>query len=96
MDYPIQTPGQLAAHLRAFRQAKGLTQATLGQALGVGQARVARIEGNPTSISVDQFLQLLSALGLQMVLSPMNSAESKAREPAPPPYRSTPSGEGDW
>jgi len=96
MDYPIQTPGQLSAHLRAFRQAKGMSQATLGQALGVGQARVARIEGDPTSISVDQLLKLLSALGIQMVLSPMKGAVLQASEPEPPPYRSTKSGEGDW
>lgn len=93
MDYPIQTPAQLSAHLRALRQAKGMNQTTVGQALGVGQARIARIEADPTSISVDQLLKLLSVLGMQMVLSPMKSADHQASEPAPPPGNA---GEGDW
>lgn len=94
MDYHIQTPAQLSAHIRALRQAKGMTQATLGQALGVGQARIARIEADPTSISVDQLLKLLSVLGIQMVLSPIKGVEHQAGEPSPPPYGKA--GKGDW
>ncbi len=70
MDYPIQTDGQLAAHLRALRKARGLSQMQLGAALGVGQTRIARIERDPSAISVEQFLALLGALGVQMVLRP--------------------------
>ena len=95
MDYTIQTPSQLSAHLRALRQAKSLSQAGLGQILGVGQARVARIEADPTSISVDQFLRLLSALDAQMVLS-TTAGTAKAAEPSAPPYRRAKSGQGDW
>lgn len=68
MDYPIQSPGQLSAHLRALRKARGLNQVQLGAALGVGQARIARIERDPTAVSVEQFLGLLGVLGVQMVL----------------------------
>jgi HTH-type transcriptional regulator / antitoxin HipB len=68
MDYPIQSPGQLSAHLRSLRKARGLNQVQLGAALGVGQARIARIERDPTAVSVEQFLGLLGALGVQMVL----------------------------
>ena len=68
MDYVIQTPLQLSSHLRALRKARGLSQASLGLALGVGQTRVARIEGSPTAISVEQLLEVLSALGVQLVL----------------------------
>ena len=70
MDYPIQSPGQLSSHLRALRKARGLSQAQLGAVLGVGQTRITRIEHDPTAISVEQFLGLLSALGVQMVLRP--------------------------
>ena len=70
MDYPIQSPAQLSSHLRALRKARGLSQAQLGAVLGVGQTRVARIEHDPTAISVEQFLGILSALGVQMVLRP--------------------------
>lgn len=68
MDYPIQSPGQLSAHLRSLRKARGLNQVQLGAVLGVGQTRIARIERDPSAVSVEQFLELLGALGVQMVL----------------------------
>lgn len=71
MDYTIQTPAQLATHLRALRKAKGLSQAQLGELLGVDQTRIARIERNPTSISVEQLLKILTTLGVRLVLSPL-------------------------
>ena len=70
MDYLIQSHGQLSSHLRALRKARGLSQAQLGAALGVGQSRITRIEHEPTAISVEQFLGLLGVLGVQMVLRP--------------------------
>ncbi len=62
MDYPIHLTSQLREHLRALRKARGLTQAALGRLLGVGQARIAEIEGNPGAVSVDQLMKVLSAL----------------------------------
>ena len=70
MDYPIQSPGQLSAHLRSLRKSRGLNQVQLGAVLGVGQTRIARIERDPTAVSVEQFLAVLGALGVQMVLRP--------------------------
>ena len=70
MDYPIQSLGQLSAHLRSLRKSRGLNQVQLGAVLGVGQTRIARIERDPTAVSVEQFLALLGALGVQMVLRP--------------------------
>lgn len=74
MDYPIQSPGQLSAHLRSLRKSRGLNQVQLGAVLGVGQTRIARIERDPTAVSVAQFLALLGALGVQMVLRPNGPA----------------------
>lgn len=68
MDYPIPFAGQLSAHLRALRKMRGLSQAQLGALLGVGQTRITRIERDPASVSVEQFLAVLAALGAQMVL----------------------------
>jgi HTH-type transcriptional regulator/antitoxin HipB len=61
-QFPIQNSKQLASHLRSLRRSLGLTQAQLGQRLGLEQARIAKIERNPGSISVDQLLEILSAL----------------------------------
>ena len=81
MDYPIQSAGQLSAHLRSLRKSRGLSQAQLGAVLGVGQTRVARIERDPTAVSVEQFLDLLGALRVQMVLR-SNSPRAVAEPPA--------------
>ncbi len=81
MDYPIQSPGQLSAHLRSLRKSRGLNQVQLGAVLGVGQTRIARIERDPTAVSVEQFLALLGALGVQMVLR-ANGPGSVADAPA--------------
>lgn len=92
MDFPIQSPGQLSAHLRSLRKARGLNQVQLGAALGVGQTRIARIERDPTAVSVEQFLALLGALSVQMVLrangpapvanAPESTSDTKSTRPA--------------
>ena len=93
MGYTLQVPSQLSSHLRALRKAKGLSQAELGKRLGLSQARMARIEGDPLSISVEQLLQVFVALGVQLILQP---------RPADPPGTSTSTpaddeaASGDW
>src|SRR3954469_16233201 len=84
MDYPLQTPSQLSIHLRALRKARGLSQAELGARLGVGQTRVARIEGNPTAVSVEQLLEVLGALGVRMVLQDIRPSETEASAKSAP------------
>ena len=86
-EYPIQSPGQLANHLRAWRKVRGLSQAQLGALLGVGQTRVARIEREPTSVSVAQFLEVLNALAVQMVLRPSDAVTAKAAPKASAKHR---------
>jgi HTH-type transcriptional regulator / antitoxin HipB len=68
MNYLVHFPSQLREHLRALRKARGLTQAALGQLVGVGQARIAEIENNPGVVSVDQLMKVLSALRASMLL----------------------------
>ena len=71
MGQRLQIPSQLSSHLRALRKAKGWSQAELGRRLGLSQARVARIEGEPLSISVEQLLRVLAALDVGVALEPM-------------------------
>ena len=68
MDYAIRLADQLREHLRALRKQRGLTQAQLGEQLGIGQARVAEIEARPGVVSVDQLMRILSTLGATLVL----------------------------
>lgn len=67
----IQTPGQLAAHLRSLRKARGLTQKQLGELIGIDQPRVAKIERDPRLISVGQLLKVLSVLRARVSLQPL-------------------------
>lgn len=82
MDYTIQTPLQLSSHLRALRRARGLSQVALGRLLGVGQTRVARIEGDPTAISVEQLIEVLAALNVRLVLRDTHDAPTADTAPA--------------
>lgn len=85
MGYAIRLADQLRAHLRALRKERGLTQAQLGQRLGLGQARIAEIEAKPGLVSVDQLVQILSALGATLVLRELGEGAASsvvtAREP---------------
>lgn len=81
MDYPIRLADQLRAHLRSLRKQRGLTQAQLGQRLGIGQVRVAEIEARPGLVSVEQLVRLLSALGAGLVVRDLEGASASA-EPA--------------
>ena len=62
MSLLIQTPSQLAPHLRALRIAKGWSQEQLGVKLSLSQGRIARIEKDPLNVSVGQLLKVLNAL----------------------------------
>ncbi len=66
--YPVDTPQQLRTILRSLRQASGLTQAQLGQRLGVTQKRIARIEAAPEVTSYDQIARMVTAMGYRLVI----------------------------
>lgn len=77
--FPIQTHEQLSVHIRSLRKLRGLTQSQLGARLGVKQARIADIERNPGSVSVDQLIQVLHALDARLQL-----VDTHAYAPAAP------------
>jgi HTH-type transcriptional regulator/antitoxin HipB len=64
----LQTPAQLSQHLKALRKRRGFTQAQLATRLGVKQARYAFIENHPDTVSTAQLLDLLAALGVEVLL----------------------------
>ena len=68
MTYPVDTPVQLRAVLRALRQTRSLTQEQAGKLLGVNQRRAAKIEGNPGVTSFAQISRLVSALGGRLLI----------------------------
>jgi len=76
---PIHTADQLSVHIKSLRKARGLTQAQLGERIGVKQVRVADIERAPGSVSLDQLLQVLYALDARLLLA--DAPPHKASEP---------------
>jgi HTH-type transcriptional regulator/antitoxin HipB len=74
----LQTPAQLSNHLRSFRKARGLTQAALGQLVGLDQTRIAKIERDPRLVSVGQLLKLLAVLHVRVLLQPVSDKPQAA------------------
>lgn len=94
MNHPVATAPQLRAVLKGLRKARDLSQAQVGQLLGVNQKRAARIEANPGVTSFDQIARLVTALGGRLVVelpeeptaaaTPAKTAAKKSSKAAKP------------
>ena len=81
MNYPIDTPAQARAVLRALRHGRGFSQAQVGQLLGVSQKRVARIESAPDRTSFDQIAKLVAILCGRVVIEDTGPSVPKKQKP---------------
>lgn len=80
MSQPIRTSGQLGPALRALREARGWSQAALGERLGLSQERVSAIERRPERITVQQLLTVLMALDAELAV------QTRQRPASPGPW----------
>lgn len=80
MNYPVATSPQLRAVLRGLRKSRGLSQAQVGQLLGVNQKRAARIESAPGVTSFDQIARLAAALGGRVVIEVPDASPPPAKK----------------
>ncbi|KAF3999829.1 helix-turn-helix domain-containing protein [Glaciimonas immobilis] len=90
MMLTLTSAAQLSTHFKSLRRAKGWSQADLGDKLGIGQSRVAQIEGEPGSISVDKLLQILHLLDAKLGIETDVRSErsnSVTEEPVKKPER---------
>ena len=92
MDYPLLATEQLSMHLRSIRKARGLTQAQLGERLGLNQARIGKIERDPANVSTGQLLDILAVLGVRVLLRARETPPAAGPDAA----GATPGGGGDW
>lgn len=67
-DFTVRSAADLTALLQAFRKQAGLKQSEIAIRLGVTQQTVSALERNADKVSADRLLQLLSILGVDMVL----------------------------
>ena len=79
--YSVDTPQQLRTILRSMRQASGLTQAQLGERIGVTQKRIARIEAAPDVTAFDQISRMVTAIGYRLMID--EPSKYKVSEPGP-------------
>jgi len=94
MNYAVSTPAQLRTVLRALRDSRGLSQAQLGDRIGVSQRRIAAIEASPGRASFDQLSRIVATLGGRLAIAdlPANTTVvSQAKT-----TKITRSEKGDW
>ena len=72
-DFIVRTAEQLPALLQGFRKQAGLTQAATATRLGVTQQAFSALERNAEKVSTDRLLHLLSILGVELVLRPIDN-----------------------
>lgn len=77
---PVSTSGQLGPILRRLRKGRGLSQAGLGQLVGLSQERISTIERKPETISVDQLLSVLMALNAELVVQPKTAPAKQSSD----------------
>lgn len=82
-DFTVRTAAQLPALLQAFRKQAGLTQAATAMRLGVTQQTLSALERNAEKVSAERLLELLSILGVELVLR--KGGEAPAPKPSAAP-----------
>lgn len=66
----IHSPQELAEVARDYRNRKKLSQAEVGDRVGLRQKTVSAFENNPEGTKLDTFFRLLSALALELQIVP--------------------------
>lgn len=85
MKHLIATPDQLAHVLRSVRKARGLSQLEVGKPVGLLQKSVSVLENHPETVTIESLFKLLSALGLELIVSSKGSGDGMV-----------PNGDGEW
>ena len=80
MKQIARTPKQIGAIIRRARRNARLTQTELGQRIGLRQATISRIEKGEDETKLSTFLDVLTALGLEIVIDKRTKASSKDLE----------------
>jgi HTH-type transcriptional regulator/antitoxin HipB len=83
----LQGPSQLPLHLKSLRKSRKLTQADMAKRLRITQTRYSQIERNPELIAAGRLLEILAALGVDVLLELRPPENVGSPMPAPMPTR---------
>ena len=81
VSYPIKTLGQLPLVIKGFRKEKQLTQATMGEKLGITQQSYAAFEANPAMATLGRLFLVLRLLDVEISLDQVIRVSSTAVGP---------------
>ncbi|RUO35914.1 transcriptional regulator [Aliidiomarina shirensis] len=73
----ITDPKALSNYIRDKRRTRGLSQAKVGDLVGLRQGTVSKFESMPEKMQLDTLFRLLSALELELSVKPKNSDDLK-------------------
>ena len=73
----ITDPKALSIYLRDERRRRGLSQAKVGDLVGLRQGTVSKFESMPEKVQLDTLFRLLSALELDLLVKPKGSILKK-------------------
>jgi HTH-type transcriptional regulator / antitoxin HipB len=81
----LQSPSQLSLHLKSLRKSRNVTQAAMAKRLQITQERYSQIESHPELIATGRLLEILAALGVDVLLKlrPPESARALTSKQTP-------------
>ncbi len=82
MSYPIKTLSQLPLILKGFRKERRLTQAAMGEKLGITQQSYAAFEANPAGATLDRLFVALRLLDVEISLDQVIRASGATTKPS--------------
>jgi HTH-type transcriptional regulator / antitoxin HipB len=77
-EFVVRTPQQLGPVLQGYRKSQSLTQANVGQAVGLPQSEISRLELDASSASLSRVFKLLAALNLELVVRPRDKTATRS------------------
>lgn len=80
MKQSARTMKQIGAIIRRARRNAGLTQAELGEKVGLRQATISKLEKGEPATQLVVLLDALSALGLEVIIDERGKASARSLE----------------
>ena len=75
-----RSPKELAVYVTDQRKKQKLTQARVGDLVGLKQATISAFENNPETTRIDTLFRILSAINLDLKLEPRSKDEISETE----------------